>query len=218
MKLVIGNRAYSSWSLRAWLATKQSGLPFETRVLPMYGADWDTVKRADPDLAPSAGRVPVLWDDDAVVWDSLAIMDTLADKVGHDRFWPREPAARAMARAMVAEMHSSFNDLRNACPMNLRRAVAYAPCAAVSADVVRILTLWAEARARFGAGGPFLFGGFGAADIAFAPVAVRIATYGIAVPGFAQCYVEAVLGHAWLKEWTAAALEEPWVIEAFERA
>jgi len=217
VKLVIGNRAYSSWSLRAWLAAKQSGLPFETRVVPMYGPDWDAVKHAEPDLAPSAGRVPVLWDEDAVVWDSLAIMEYLADKVGRDRFWPRDDAARAMARAMVAEMHAGFSALRNTCPMNLKRTVAYTPCVAVSADIERILTLWAQARARFGAGGPFLFGGFGAADIAFAPVAVRFAMHGIALPGFARCYVDALLGHTWLQDWTTLAREEPWVIEAFDK-
>ena len=219
MKLIIGNKAYSSWSLRGWLACKQSGLAFEEQVVPLYGEGWDARRLALPELAPSQGRVPILWDGEAVVWDSLAILDHLADRVGADRFWPRPPAARSMARALVAEMHSGFTALRSACPMNVRRHYpAFSPSAAVRADVVRILTLWAEARARFGAGGPFLFGSFCAADIAYAPVVSRFLTYGIAVPGFARAYMEAVWEHPWLQQWLADAAAEPWVIASFEQA
>ncbi len=217
MKLVIGNKSYSSWSLRAWLAAKQSGLPFEEQVIPLYGAGWDAAKLADPLLAPSHGKVPVLWDDEAVVWDSLAILDYLADKVGRDRFWPKATPARAMARAMVAEMHAGFAALRSELPMNLRRPPGPLTLSApVHDNVVRILTLWAEARARYGQGGPFLFGAFGAADIAFAPVVLRFTTYAVAVPGFARAYMDALLDHEWMQAWAKAAAQEEWTIPAFD--
>ena len=217
MKLIIGNKNYSSWSLRGWLACKQSGLTFEEIQVPMYGDDWNTTKKQNDDIAPSSGKVPVLWDGDAVVWDSLAIIEYLSDKVGRDRFWPKDDDARAMARSMVAEMHSSFAALRSQCPMNIRRKVEDpAIDDAAKADVIRILTLWAEARARFGRGGPYLFGTFSAADIFYAPVVSRFISYGVAVPGFALAYMEAVWSHEWLQSWIAAAEAEDWVIEQFE--
>lgn len=217
MKLIIGNKNYSSWSLRGWLACKQSGLHFEEITVPIYGEDWEEMKRTSGELAPSQGKVPILWDGDAVVWDSLAIIEYLADKVGRDRFWPKADDARAMARSMVAEMHSSYLPLRRACPMNVRARVEGVKVGEdVRADVVRILTLWAEARARFGKGGPFLFGTFSAADVIYAPVVSRFLTYGIGVPGFAQAYMEAVWEHEWMQQWIAAAETEEWVIEQFE--
>lgn len=205
MKLIIGTKHLSSWSLRGWLACKQSGLPFTEEVIPLFDKDWPQRRLAD-DLAPSAGRVPVLWDGDIVVWDSLAILDYLGDKVGWQRFWPRADDARGLARAMVAEMHSSFAALRQQCPMDLRRRGEPAVLDAdTHSDVVRILTLWVEARARFGSGGPFLFGSFSAADIAFAPVVMRFRFYGVTVPGFAQAYMDAVWEHPWLQDWARAA-------------
>jgi len=220
MKLLIGNRNYSSWSLRGWLACRQSGLPFEVEVVPLYGPEGAERRRAE-DLAPSAGRVPVLWDGSvetgAVVWDSLAILEYLADKVGRDRFWPRADDARAMARAMVAEMHAGHLALRRECPMNLRaRVEGFTLSAEARGDVVRILTLWAEARARYGGSGPFLFGSFSAADIAYAPVIGRFITYGVPVPGFAMAYMEAVWEHDWMQQWIELAEAEPWTIPAFE--
>jgi len=217
VKLIIGNKNYSSWSLRGWLACKQSGLGFEELTVPILGDDWDQYKRQSEDLAPSHGKVPILWDGEAVVWDSLAIIEYLSDKVGRDRFWPKNDAARAMARSMVAEMHSSYLALRRTCPMNIRGRVAGVEIGEeVRADIVRILTLWAEARARFGKGGPFLFGTFGAADVIYAPVVSRFLTYGIGVPGFAQAYMEAVWEHEWMQQWIAAAESEEWVIEQYE--
>lgn len=217
MKLIIGNKNYSSWSLRGWLACKQSGLHFDEITVPIYGEDWEEMKRTSGELAPSQGKVPILWDGDAVVWDSLAIIEYLADKVGRDRFWPKADDARAMARSMVAEMHSSYLPLRRACPMNVRaRAEGVEVGEDVRADIVRILTLWAEARARFGKGGPFLFGTFSAADVIYAPVVSRFLTYGIGVPGFAQAYMESVWEHEWMQQWIAAAEAEDWVIEQFE--
>lgn len=218
MKLIIGNKSYSSWSLRAWLAARQSGLPFAEIIVPLYGEDWDALKRNNDAIAPSSGKVPVLWDGEAVVWDSLAILEYLADKVGRERFWPRADDARAMARSMVAEMHCGFEALRTECPMSLRRQVEgeWELSDAARADVVRILSLWAEARARFGQGGPFLFGTFGAADIYFAPAVSRLITYRLPVPGFARAYMEAVWEHDWLQAWRHAAEAEDWVIEQWE--
>lgn len=218
IRLVIGNKAYSSWSLRGWLAMKQSGLSFEEVTVPLYDAAWDK-RRGGGEFAPSGGKVPLLWDGDTVVWDSLAIVDWLADKVGRDRFWPVDDAARGMARSMAAEMHSSFVALRRDCSMNIRAQFPFKPPAAdVGQDIVRVLQLWAEARARWGSSGDFLFGDFGAADIMYAPVVTRFVTYQIPVPGFAAAYMEAVLQHRWMQDWIASAQEEEWVIERYEPA
>jgi glutathione S-transferase len=218
MKLIIGNKNYSSWSLRGWLACKQSGLAFEEITVPLYGEDWDETKKQDEELAPSSGKVPILWDSECVVWDSLAIIDFLADRVGRDRYWPKDETARAMARSMVAEMHSSYLALRRQLPMNVRRRIeGVEPSGETRADIVRILSLWAEARARFGKGGPFLFGSFGAADIIYAPVVSRFITYGVPVPGFAVAYMQAIWEHDWMQAWVAAAEAEEWTIEKFEQ-
>ena len=217
MKLIIGNKAYSSWSLRGWLACKLSGLPFEEVVVPMYDADWDRRRQGD-EFAPSSGKVPILWDGEAVVWDSLAIVDYLADKTGRDRFWPADDAPRALARSMAAEMHSSFAALRREHSMNVRqRFAAETPSAAVLADLARLYELWAQARARWGTGGPFLFGAFSAVDAMFAPVCTRLVTYQLPVPRFAVAYVDAVLTHPWMQDWIAGAQEEEWVIEQYEQ-
>jgi len=217
MKLIVGNKNYSSWSLRGWLACKQSGLAFEELIVPLFGEEWEQNKHERQDTAPSSGKVPILWDDEAVVWDSLAIVEYLADKVGRDRFWPKPDDARAMARSMVAEMHSDYLALRGECPMNIRTRVEnFKPSDAVKLNVVRILQLWAEARARFGKGGPFLFGTFCAADIFYAPVVSRFLTYGLPIPGFAGAYMQAVWEHAWMQEWIEAAEAEEWVIEQYE--
>ncbi|PVX31575.1 glutathione S-transferase family protein [Sphingomonas pokkalii] len=216
MKLIIGNKAYSSWSLRGWLACKLSGLPFEETVVPMYDQDWDK-RRQGAEFAPSSGKVPILWDGDAVVWDSLAIVEYLNDKTGNTRFWPEDPAARAMARSMAAEMHSSFTALRSKHSMNVRQVYPPAPVDAdVQADLARIMELWAQARARYGSEEPFLFGAFGAADIMFAPVVTRIVTYSLPVPRFAQSYMLAILQHPFMQDWIAGAQEEEWVIEKYE--
>ncbi|WAT16788.1 glutathione S-transferase family protein [Aurantiacibacter sp. MUD11] len=216
MKLIIGNKNYSSWSLRGWLAMKQSGLSFEELTVHIDGDDWQATKSENGEFQPSAGKVPVLWDGDVVVWDSLAILEYLADKVGRDRFWPKADDARGMARAMVAEMHSSYLALRRNCPMNIRARVAVELEDQTKADIVRILGLWAEARARFGKGGPFLFGTFSAADIFYAPVVSRFLTYGIGVPGFAEAYMQALWEHDWMQQWIDAALAEEWRISQFE--
>jgi glutathione S-transferase len=216
LKLVIGNKAYSSWSLRGWLAVRQSGLPFEEITVALFDDQWHETRSGD-DLAPSSGKVPILWDDKTAIWDSLAIVEWLADKTGRDRFWPGDETARGMARSMAAEMHSSYPNLRRDYGMNVRRR--FPPRAMpdeVRAEVERILQLWAQARARHGGGGPYLFGTFGAVDIMFAPVVTRFDTYSIPVPRFAAAYMEAILGHPWMQEWVAAAREEPSVIEKYE--
>ncbi|NTZ43135.1 glutathione S-transferase family protein [Altererythrobacter sp. SALINAS58] len=218
MKLIIGNKNYSSWSLRGWLAMKQSGLSFEELTVNIGGEEWDIAKQTSEDIMPS-GKVPILWDGDTVIWDSLAILEYLGDKVGRDRFWPKDDAARGMARSIVAEMHSSYRSLRAECPMNIRRRVENVRLSDdCRDDVVRILQLWAEARARFGTSGPFLFGTFGAADIFYAPVVSRFLTYGIGVPGFAQAYMQAVWEHEWMQGWIAAAEDEDWVLAQYEGA
>ena len=216
LKLIIGNKAYSSWSLRGWLAAKQSGLPFEEMVVPLYDADWDKRREGD-EFAPSSGKVPILWDGEVVVWDSLAIVEYLNEKSGGTRFWPQDDAARAMARSMAAEMHSGFAALRRKHSMNVRQVFPpKKPDDDVLADLTRIMELWAQARARFGGEGQFLFGDFGAADIMYAPVVTRIVTYGLPIARFATAYLDAVLRHPFMQDWIAAAQEEEWVIEQFE--
>jgi len=217
MKLFIGNKAYSSWSLRGWLACKLSGLPFEEHVVPLYDQDWDRRREGD-EFAPSSGKVPILWDGDVVVWDSLAIVEYLSEKSGGDTFWPADPAARAMARSMAAEMHSSFAALRREHSMNIRQIYAPRPPSAdVLRDIERIMQLWAEARARFGGDGDFLFGQFGAADIMYAPVVTRFITYQLPVARFAEGYMAAIIAHPWMQEWIGGAQAEEWVIEKFEQ-
>ena len=218
LKLIIGNKAYSSWSLRGWLAVKQSGLPFEEITVPMFDEDWD--KRTEGDeFAPSAGKVPILWDDQTVIWDSLAIIEWLADRTDRARYWPRDDAARGMARSMACEMHSSYANLRRELSMNVRKTFPTPELGdEVKGEIVRILELWAQARARHGSGGPYLFGTFGAADIMFAPVVTRFVTYGVKVPRFAAVYMEEVLHRGDVVEWIELAQDEPWVIEEYEAA
>ncbi|MBY8828132.1 glutathione S-transferase family protein [Hephaestia mangrovi] len=217
MKLIIGNKAYSSWSLRGWLACKQSGLAFEEVVVPLYDSAWEQRREGD-EFAPSSGKVPILWDGEIVVWDSLAIVEYLVDKVGRDRFWPADDGARAMARSMAAEMHASFAALRRKHSMNIRQIFPpKRPDDDVLADMERIMELWAQARARYGGDGDFLFGDFSAADIMYAPVCTRIVTWSLPIARFAGSYVEAVLQHPFMQDWIAAAQEEEWVIEQFEQ-
>ncbi|MES2271583.1 MAG: glutathione S-transferase family protein [Pseudomonadota bacterium] len=217
LKLIIGNKAYSSWSLRGWLAVKQSGLPFEEVVVPMYDDAWATRKQQN-DLAPSAGKVPTLWNDQTPVWDSLAIIDYLNDLTGGTRFWPQDLAARGIARSMAAEMHAGFVSLRRACPMNTRRIFdPLTPNEAIAADLHRIQQLWAQARASYGSQSDFLFGRFGAADIMFAPVVSRMVSYQLPLERFARHYVDALMAHPWMQDWIAAAQEEDWVLDQYEQ-
>ncbi|GAA4020021.1 glutathione S-transferase family protein [Sphingomonas swuensis] len=216
LKLVLGNKAYSSWSMRGWLALKASGLEFEELVVPLYNGDWDERREGD-EFAPSSGKVPLLWHDETVVWDSLAIIEYCADLTERSIFWPEDLAARAMARSMAAEMHSSFAALRRECPMNVRRSVPLPDLSEETvADINRILVLWAQARARHGGSGPYLYGEWSAADMMYAPVVTRFLTYSIPVPPFARQYMSDVLKQPHVAQWIDAAQDEPWVIEQYE--
>jgi len=216
LKLIIGNRAYSSWSFRGWLACKQSGDEFEELVVPMFDAEWESRREGD-EFAPSLGKVPILWDDECVVWDSLAIIEFLADRYGRELYWPEDDSARGMARSMSAEMHSSFANLRRELPMNVRKSFSPVELSdAVREEIDRIMQLWAQARARFGGMGDFLFGEWCAADMMYAPVVTRFMTYGVSVPNFAAVYMKAVLSHPHVIEWIDKAQDEPWVIEQYE--
>ena len=218
LRLIIGNRAYSSWSFRGWLACKASGEEFEEYVVPLYDAEWEKRREGD-EFAPSLGKVPILWDGDTVVWDSLAIIEFLADRVGHDKYWPADITARAMARSMSAEMHSGFSNLRRELPMNVRKSFPPKELTEeVREEINRILQLWAQARARFGGTGDFLFGDWCAADMMYAPVVTRFITWGVPVPAFAGTYMKAVLSHPHVAEWIDKAQDEPWVIESVEAA
>ncbi len=217
LKLIIGNKVYSSWSQRGLLAAKQSGLPFEEVVVPLYDEAW-AARREQPDIRPSGGKVPILWDGETPVWDSLAILLHLDALSGGDKFWPADPTARAIALSLAAEMHSGFMPLRRNRTFNLRRV--YPPASLdpeVAADVARLAQLWDQTRARFGQGGPYLFGDFGAADIMFAPVVTRLVTYSIPVPDAARGYMDAILAHPFMQQWAADAAREDWVIPRFER-
>src|SRR5262249_43674999 len=148
LKLIIGNRAYSSWSMRGWLAVKESGEEFEELVVPMFDSEWEKRREGD-EFAPSLGKVPILWDEDCVVWDSLAIIEFLADRYGRDLYWPEDESARGMARSMAAEMHSGFANLRRELPMNVRKSFPpHDLSESVTEEINRILQLWAQARAR----------------------------------------------------------------------
>ena len=216
IKLILGNRAYSSWSMRGWLAVKHSGEEFEELVVPMFDEEWEKRREGD-EFAPSLGKVPILWDGDCVVWDSLAIVEFLADRHGKETYWPKDEPACGMARSMAAEMHSGFSNLRRDLPMNVRKTFPFKPLSEeVRNEIERILQLWAQARARFAGTGPFLFGDWCATDMMYAPVVTRFITYSVPLPPFAELYMKAVLSHPHVIEWIDKAQDEPWVIEQYE--
>jgi glutathione S-transferase len=212
--IVLGNKNYSSWSMRAWLALELTGAPYEEVVIPLEQPETaEQIRRHSP-----SGRVPVLLDEGVTIWDSLAICEHLAERHPSAGLWPRDPAARAIARAASAEMHSSFQALRAVMPMNIRlhRPKPAIP-ADVAADVARIRALWRECRARAG-GGEFLFGPFTIADAMFAPVVARFRTYGVALEGREAAYADAVWSHAAVQRWVAAARAEPFVVPKYDAA
>jgi len=216
MQLIIGNRAYSSWSLRGWLAAKHSGLPFDTLVLPMYDANW-AQRRTAADLAPSGGKVPLLWDGDIAAWNGLGIIDHLDRRTGGRHFWPSDAAACSFAASIAAEMQSSFQALRSQCSMNVRRHYpGWTVDADAAADIARIDALWCHARARFGGGGRYLFGAWGAADMMFAPVASRFTTYDVKLSEPAEAYRAAVMAHPHMLEWIGDAMQESWTLAIYE--
>ena len=191
MKLVIGNKNYSSWSMRPWLALRASQIPFEEIFIPLYTGDADKQRLLD---LSGAGKVPILVDGEVTVWDSLAIIEYVAERLPHKRLWPEDSVRRAHARSISSEMHSGFAALRNECGMNLHRPVrAIALSNEARADISRVQQIWTECRARYGESGPFLFGAFSAADAMFAPVVHRFRTYEIKVVPEAQAYMDTMM-------------------------
>ena len=214
LKLVIGNKNYSSWSMRPWVAMRGSGIPFEEIFIPLYTGPADKQRILD---VSKAGKVPALIDDDVTVWDSLAIIEYLAERYPDAGLWPQARAARAHARSISAEMHSGFAALRNECGMNLHRPVKAKPLSdAARADIARVQEIWIDCRTRYGAQGPFLFGAFSAADAMYAPVVHRFRTYAIDVAPLVKDYMTTMMALPAFAEWTAAGLAETIVIERLE--
>lgn len=213
MHLTIANKLYSSWSLRPWLVLKAFGIPFEETVIPMYQPDSKVRMLA---VSPT-GKVPLLTDGKIKVWESLAIIEYIAEKFPQAAIWPRDVEARAHARSAANEMHAGFQALRQACPMNLAKRFARKDRGPeVAANVARLQALWREARTAFGSDGPFLYGGFSAADAMFAPVVTRLDTYQVDVDPDTRAYMDAVLSHPAFIAWREAALQEPWHLPHYE--
>ena len=211
LTLVIGNKNYSSWSLRPWLLLKHLGVSFDEILIPL-----DTPEtREEIDKHGPSGRVPVLQDGALRVWDSLAICEYVAEITG--RGWPTAREARAVARAVSAEMHSGFTTLRSLWPMNARARNRHtAVTAALEAEVERIDVIWNDCRSRYGAGGPWLFGEYSVADAMYAPVVLRFNTYGASISQTARWYMASVLEDGALQEWLQAAKQESWTLAASE--
>jgi glutathione S-transferase len=217
LKLIIGNKNYSSWSMRPWIAMKVNGIPFDETVISLYVEGSEAKIREHS----GAGKVPILIDGEGSrevrVWESLAILEYLAEKYPDAGLWPADPAARALARAISTEMHAGFVPLRQQCSMNMWRPPAKRDLTAdARANVARIEEIWAGARTRFGAGGPFLFGKFSAADAMYAPIVSRFETYMVDVSAPAAAYMRAIIALPAWQEWRRAALKETWAIPKFE--
>lgn len=213
LKIIIGNKNYSSWSLRGWLAVRHTGTAYKEVKIDLYTPN----SKAELLKHSPTGLVPALIDGDVMVWDSLAIIDYCASITPEKFWWPKERAAYAFARSMSAEMHSGFMGLRSHAPMNLKgRWSGLALSEGVTKDVARIDALWTQARECFGADGDFLFGEFSAADMMFAPVVTRLETYGIPVSPTARTYMDAMLAHPHMQEWTAEGLAETAIIVSGE--
>src|SRR6266513_3879968 len=214
LKLVIGNKNYSSWSMRPWLALRANNIPFDEVFIPLYTGEAD--KKRILSFSHS-GKVPALVDGDVTVWDSLAIIEYVAERFPEARLWPEDRARRAHARSISCEMHSGFMPLRNECGMNLHRPVGAVDLSDdARANVARIQAIWADCHRRYGKEGPFLFGAFGGADAMFAPVVHRFRTYAIEVAPEVQAYMDTMMSLPAFQEWTRAALAETLVIEKFE--
>ncbi len=211
MRLYIGNKNYSSWSFRPWIAMKAKGIDFEEVLVPFDDAGGNPKFR---EFSPT-GKVPTLVDGDLTIWESLAILEYLRDRFPEKGFWPSDQKARAHARSIANEMHGGFGGIRNACPMNMRREIrSIAINDAVRRDVSRIEALWAECLEKYG--GPFLFGGFSNADAMFAPVVNRLEKYALSDHTAVKAYSAAIKAHpAWV-EWERDALKETWIVPADE--
>jgi glutathione S-transferase len=207
--LYLGNKNYSSWSFRPWIGMKVAGIAFDEVVISLNAEDF---KQRILAISP-VGKVPVLVDGDVHVWESLAILEYAADRFPAAGLWPDDPAARARARALAAEMHAGFVPLRKYLPMNLWRPVMVRELPEdVAANVARINAMWTDCRTRFGREGPFLFGRFGVVDAMYAPVVARFHTYSVPVSGGARAYMDAVMALPAWAEWKAAALRETWIL------
>ena len=213
MRLVIGNKNYSSWSMRPWVALREAGIAFEEVQLKFDDAG------AVAGVAPYSPtrKVPVLVIDGEPVWDSLAICETAAELYPDKRLWPAAPEARRVARSICAEMHSGFQALRGAMPMNIRsRHAGKGRNDGSLKDIARIIEIWSACRSRFGQGGPYLFGAFGIADAFYAPVVMRFETYAVELPGAARAYAEAVRSAGAVREWVEGARRETEFVPADE--
>jgi glutathione S-transferase len=217
--LVIGNKNYSSWSLRGWLMVKLAGIDFEEVVVPLDLPDTQaSIRKYSP-----SGRVPVLLHRGLPVWESLAIAEYLNELKPAAGLWPSALAARAHARSISTEMHAGFLDLRTNMPVNIRAAFSgKGMTPAVRGDIERITGMWRDTRKRFAGASDknegFLFGAFSAADAMYAPVVTRLRTYGVKVDSDTEAYCKAVLAHPAMQEWVAAAKNEPWLIQQYELA
>lgn len=214
LTLILGNKNYSSWSLRPWIAMRHAEIDFDEMVIPLYEpGSREKILSHSP-----SGKVPCLIDGGVTVWESLAILDYLADKFPEKNLWPADQKARGLARAVSAEMHAGFGPLRQHCPMNMRRDPAKKRelTPDVEKDVARIEAIWNECRGKFGSGGDFLFGAFSNADAMYAPVVSRFATYGISVGPAARAYMDAVMALPAWREWEKAGRAEPWVMDGNE--
>ena len=209
LKLILGNKNYSSWSFRPWIGMMVAGIAFEEEVISLNAPDFN----ARVGSLSGTGKVPVLIDGEVKIWESLAILEYIAEKFPAARLWPDDPAARAHARAISSEMHAGFLPLRRLCPMNMWRPVKKRELTPEAAtNVARIDAMWIDCRARFGHGGPFLFGAFGAADAMYAPVVSRFHTYAVEVSAGARAYMQAVMALPAWSQWQEAGRREPWVL------
>ncbi len=213
MTLVIGTRKWSSWSLRPWIAMKQAGLPFREVLIPLRQSD---SKARILEYSPS-GSVPVLIDGAITVWESLAILDHLADRFPTRGLWPAQPVARGHARSIATEMHGGFPALRRELSMDTGAELPTPDLTPeAKADIARITSMWSDTRTRFGEGGPFLFGRFTNADAMYAPVATRFRTYDVALDDICQAYCDRIFAWDAMQEWVAQAQLEPDEIEELE--
>ncbi|MCB6182219.1 glutathione S-transferase family protein [Leeia sp. TBRC 13508] len=213
LTLYIGNKNYSSWSLRPWLVMAHFGIPFKEQMIPLYTPEGTVSLR---NVSPS-GKVPLLKDDSLLVNDSLAICEYLAEQFPTLGLWPKDSAARAVARSVSAEMHSGFMSVRQHMPMNVKGSYPGEGLSNdVQKDIDRIVTIWQDCRQKHGAAGPWLFGQFSIADAMYAPIAFRFKTYGVKLPTEAETYLNTLLSHPSMQEWVADALKEPWTISAAE--
>ncbi|MDP1700969.1 MAG: glutathione S-transferase family protein [Aestuariivirga sp.] len=209
LNLVIGNKNYSSWSLRPWLAMTMAGIEFDETLILL---DTPDTKRQIAEHS-KAGRVPILHHGKVTIWETLAILEYLAETYPEKNLWPPAKAARAMARAVSNEMHAGFSGLRNSCPMNLRRPPKPIMLSdETRADVVRIEDIWRSCRQAYGKDGEFLFGSFSIADAMFAPVAARFETYAVPVAKDSRAYMDTVLATPAFQKWKSAALKETWIL------